>query len=307
MTSKLVRIRELYKQGLMNKEVYIKKMHHIHAVLWDYLDFIQNENVESLTISRENIILTTHDGIKMVCDREDERIIPIEILNFGGYETAEIRMIRHFLDEDSVIIDIGANIGWYSLNLSRDVTKGRIIAFEPIPKSYNYLRENLRLNNIGNVEIYNLGFSDKDGMFEFYHDKKLSGSASLKNIRENRKTIKIKCEVKRFDDFIPKITSKIDLIKCDVEGAEIFVIRGAIETLKKTRPILFLEMLRKWSAKFGYHPNEIIDLLNNIGYKCYFVENEKLIGIDRIDNEIKATNFYFLNSNKHIKYLKELS
>lgn len=109
------------------------------------------------------------------------------------------------------------------------------------------------------------------------------------------------------DDFILKLTSRIDLVKCDVEGAEIYVIKGALESLTKTRPILFVEMLRKWSAKFGYHPNNTIDLLKSIGYSCYYTKNGRMVKINRIGEKTKATNFYFMDPEKHAKIIRQLS
>lgn len=302
--SKLRQLENEFKNGLIKKEDYIRTMHDLHMVLWDYFDFIQDKNIDSIEISREQILLKTKAGIKMVCDAEDERIIPIEILNFGDYETDEIQMIRRFLKKDSVIIDIGAHIGWYCLNLAKSLPEGRIIAFEPIPRTYEHLKKNIAINGVKNVELYNFGFSDKEEELPFYYDPKLSVAASLRNLHEDREKIMIKCVMKRMDDFIDKVTSKIDFIKCDVEGAEILVIKGGLKTISKTLPVMFLEMLRKWSAKYGYHPNEIIKILSDIGYECYYINDAKLVNIKEIDEETIATNFYFIHPKKHNSLLR---
>jgi len=305
--SKLKQLENKFKKGLIKKEDYIKRMHDLHIVLWDYLDFIQDKNIGSIEISKEQILFKTKDGIKIVCDVGDERIAPIEVLNFGDYEAAELRMMRRFLKKDSIMLDIGANIGWYCLNLAKDVSKGRVLAFEPIPKTYDCLKKNIAINGIKNVELYNFGRADKKGDLVFYYNPKLSGASSLRNLHEERKKIKIKCRVKKMDDFINKRIPKIDFIKCDVEGAEIFVVKGGIKTIKKHLPILFLEMLRKWSAKFNYHPNDIIKILSAIGYKCYYIRNNKLVEIKEINEETIATNFYFLHAKKHNNLLKDLT
>ena len=96
----------------------------------------------------------------------------------------------------------------------------------------------------------------------------------------------------------------IDLIKCDVEGAELFVFKGGIETLKKDKPIIFSEMLRKWSKQFGYHPDDIIKLLADIGYHCYGYINDKIEKIDFVTPELETTNFFFFQKTKHKKQLK---
>jgi FkbM family methyltransferase len=211
------------------------------------------------------------------------------------------------LKDDSVIFDIGANIGWYSLNLSGVVSKGKIFAFEPIPKTHDYLVRNIASNKITNVQVQNYGLSEKEGTLEFYFDPKLGGSTSLRNLNENSKKVLVKCKVKRLDQIAPSLSKTIDFIKCDVEGAELFVMRGAIETLKKCEPVIFLEMLRKWAKKFDYHPNEIIKLLGTLGYECYYAENGKLRKISEIDDNTMATNFFFLKPEKHAVLLKKMS
>lgn len=302
-SSKMRQLEEKFKKKEIVKEEYIKKMYELHRDLWGYSEFINNKNINSIKISKENIILETKNGIKLICNPEDERATPVEILNFGDYESEEIQMIQHFLKADSVILDIGANIGWYSLHLASKVPHGKVIAFEPIPKTFDYLKRNIALNNLKNIEIYNFGLSDKEEILDFYYDPKLTGATSLRNLHEDREKIKIKCEVKRMDDVVPKLTGKIDFIKCDVEGAEIFVIRGGIEIIKREKPVIFLEMLRKWAAKFGYHPNDIILILTEIGYNCYYAEDGKLININGVTDETKATNFFFIPPEKEINIL----
>lgn len=307
MVDQLKKLSGKFKKGQIDKDSYVRRMHDIHKALWEYRDFIRDKNLNSIKISKDHVTFTTKDGVTMMCDPEDKRTVPLEILNFGDYEMIEMRMIRKFLNKDSIIIDIGANIGWYSLNLSKYIPHGRIIAFEPIPGIFKHLKKNIELNNIVNVEAQNFGLSNKTGVLEFYYDPKFTAATSLRNLHENEKLKKIRCRVRRLDDFILQATPRIDFIKCDVEGAELFVIKGALETLKKTRPVLFLEMLRKWSAKFGYHPNEIIDLLGSIGYHCYYPKHDRLVKIAKVNERTKATNFYFLNPKKHAKFIKELS
>lgn len=306
VSNKLRKLETEFKKGRLKKEDYIRKMHAMHNILWHYLDFIKGRNVSSIEISKEHIMLTTKNGIKMICDSEDERTIPVEILNFGDHEAEELCMIRKFLCEDSVLLDIGANIGWYCLNLAGDVPKGRILAFEPIPKTYNYLERNLVINNLKNVELYNIGLSDEEEKAEFFYDPRLSGATSLRDLHGDRKKCRIKCRVTTLDKFSKGVISAIDFIKCDVEGAELFVIKGGLNTIRKDLPVIFLELLRKWSAKFGYHPNKVISTLNKIGYRCYYARGSRLVPIGGINEETKATNFYFLHPVKHKGLLEKL-
>ena len=287
-----------FKKGVIKKSDYIDKMYDIHKILWDYFAFIKDRNIEQIEISGEQILFTTKDGIKIICDARDERAIPLEILNFKDYETNELKTIRKFLKKDSVILDIGANIGWYCLSLSKNVPNGKIFAFEPIPETYKYLKENIALNNLSNIYAFNYGIGDENKEVLFYHNPNMTGATSQKNLHEDKKQTKVKAKIKILDDFISKLTEKVDFIKCDIEGSEIFAVKGGLETIKKTLPVIFLEMLRKWSAEYGYHPNDIILILKEIGYECFFVKNGKLVKIKKVSENTVATNFFFLHK-KH--------
>lgn len=304
--NKLKQLEEKFKKGHIKKSEYIKKMHSLHLVLWDYFDFIQGKNIKSIEISQEKIIFETKDRIKMFGNREDERIIPIEILNFGDCEADEILMARKFLKKDSIILDIGANIGWYCLSLFKNVSNGQIIAFEPASRTFANLKSNISINNAKNVKLYNFAVSDEKKERFFYYYPTESGSSSFMDLHSDIKKRIIRSKTKKIDDFIGKIVPKVDFIKCDIEGAEIFAIKGALKTIKKNLPVLLVEMLRKWSAKFEYHPNDIIKILSNIGYKCYFLRNGKLVEIKKITEKTKVTNFFFLHFQKHRRFLEKL-
>ena len=88
------------------------------------------------------------------------------------------------------------------------------------------------------------------------------GAFSLLNIQDKDDIDKIEVDMMTMDEWAKKNQiSRVDFIKCDVEGAELFVYKGGMEIIENSKPLIFSEMLRKWSAKFGYHPNDIIDLL----------------------------------------------
>lgn len=81
------------------------------------------------------------------------------------------------------------------------------------------------------------------------------------------------------------------------EEVEFFVLKGGLNTIKRNRPILFLEMLRKWSTPFNYHPNDIINLLTNVGYQCYIIDGKKLKKFSKITEKTTNTNFIFMHKN----------
>jgi hypothetical protein len=99
---------------------------------------------------------------------------------------------------------------------------------------------------------------------------------------------------------------QVDFIKCDVEGAELFAFEGAVAILKRDKPIVFTEMLRKWAAKFHYHPNKIFELFFSLGYRSFYTEGIALVELNEMTDETVETNFFFLHSEKHRNLIDEL-
>lgn len=304
---KLFDLYNKYSSGKLKKHRYIDIMHKKHQVLFDYFDYIKETDVQSIVIDNNSIYIIVKDSnIKLLLDRFDKRFIPIEMLNFHSIDPRERNLLFNVASACRTIFDIGANIGWYTVNFSKMPHVKKVYAFEPIPHTYDYLKRHLKINCIKKASAFNLAFSDVPGEKIFYWTKDETGSASMKNIQERSHVNKLKCKVTTLDKFMQNRRETIDLIKCDVEGAELFVFKGALKTLKECKPIIFTEMLRKWSKKFGYHPDDIINLLSDIGYHCYRYINNKIEKIDSVTSELETTNFFFFHKTKHKKIINAM-
>ena len=178
--------------------------------------------------------------------------------------------------------------------------------FEPIPVTFNYLKKNISLNNCDGIKAFNHGLSNESGNINFYFYPELSGNASLTNVSDHEDVQVIPCRVKKLDEFALGSNVYPDFIKCDVEGAEFLVFQGGYETIKKHKPIIFSEMLRKWAAKFNYHPNQIIIFLKDLGYRCFIPHNGQLKEFFEMDENTVETNFFFLHKEKHDSQLQKL-
>jgi len=303
----ITKLKQSYLQGGITKPEYISAMHECHRALYEYAEFIRTTDIQKIEISDGLVVMTSREyGIKMVCDPLDRRIAPIETLNFDYYEKADSDMIVRLARDCQCIFDIGGNFGWYSLLLAKVYPEARLYTFEPVPRTCGYLKNNIALNGLENIQLFNFGFSDSEQELNFFYYPEGSGNASIANLSESEGVQSVTCKVKKLDDFVQESGSSIDFVKCDVEGAELLVFKGGLETVRRDKPIVFAELLRKWSAKFNYHPNEVIELFRSCGYRCFTSHENKLVGFDVMDDQTAETNFFFLHGEKHRKTIEEL-
>jgi FkbM family methyltransferase len=303
-------IKRDYKDNKLNKNDFISSMFNSHQLLFEYVAFLKQTEISSIEIiAGEGVIFKTlPHGVKLFCKENDKRSAPFEIMNFDEYEKGDSFMIHRLIGKDFTVFDIGANIGWYSMNIAKQIETGNIICFEPVPQTFGLLKKNIQINGFKNIEINNLGLGEKEGEHIFYVSQNTSVSSSSANITQDANSNQISCKVTTLDKFVSeKSIPKIDFIKCDVEGAELFVYKGGLETINKFKPIVFSEMLRKWSAVFGYHPNDIITLFTELNFSCFFNEEDKLVEIKSIVDSTAATNFFFLHNEKHKHLIEKFS
>lgn len=292
----MFKLKKQYNDGLLSKQDYISKMHQVHQTLFKYSEFIRNTDIKEIQILDDSVIMTTREaGIKFSCTSRDQRIAPLESLNFGHYEKEEKALIYKLIQDGDTIFDIGANIGYYSLHIAKKYPNSQIFAFEPVLPTFNQLKKNISLNNISTIEISNHGFSESVADIPFYYYPEGSGNASMRKMADEYDNIQLICHVETLDNWIKGREVPVKFIKCDVEGAELLVIKGGIDTIHKYKPRIFIELLRKWTQKYSYHPNDVINLLVSIGYLCYVGKKNQLKQISLIDEETIETNFFFIH------------
>ena len=219
-------------------------------------------------------------------------------------------MSQHFLlpfivHSGDTVIDIGANTGQLTLPLARLVGQAGIVyAFEPIKKTFSELKENIKSEGLFSRVILNqVGLSDSSGYTTFtipqgrYTEATLQphyteGWANYENEKEKFDTEL--CEITTLDNFVKENNiGNITFIKCDVEGGELQVFKGAIDILQgPSPPIIILEAFEGWTKDFGYHPRDLFKFLKNIAdYDFYWVYKEGLKRVEP-DDEIIPGIFY---------------
>ena len=168
---------------------------------------------------------------------------------YGGFERAELQFVQHFLSEGQRVIDVGANVGYLTIPMGLKVgVTGCVIACEPEPENLNRLRMNVSRNDLRNVDIRPTAVGNHDGETSLrlgddsaYHTT-ASPSDLLAITAAHETGRQVRVPVIRLDTLWEDLgTPSIDLIKIDVEGTELDVLRGSVRLLHKERPWLMLE------------------------------------------------------------------
>jgi FkbM family methyltransferase len=202
--------------------------------------------------------------------------VDYNIYCLGLYEAPLARFFIHSLRADSVVLDIGAYIGQYTLLAAKYAPAGRVIALEPHPESYQRLLANITLNRLGNVQALNLAAGQRAERVPQLLSDQPSSSGLLPTGRSDDGVADV--EVVPVDQIVREAAlPRVDVMKVDVEGAEGQVVRGARETLSRFHPIVIVELDCEQERVFGDEPEEILGYLRDLGYAFYTLRRRRLI------------------------------
>jgi len=177
-------------------------------------------------------------------------------------EPREYKWFLNALHGGGTFVDVGANVGGYSVRACR--MGARVIALEPDPDNYRVLKLNLELNQCTNANVLNIAAAGKEEVRQLYEgDKGASAGYTLEQGKDIRK-VKCSVEAKSLDFAIPPLLSDewVDLLKVDVEGSEVEVIKGSLNLLNRTRYVM-VEVIPSTESKM----REVLGLLRPLGFK----------------------------------------
>ncbi|MCC5832535.1 MAG: FkbM family methyltransferase [Chlamydiales bacterium] len=298
-----------YRSGMIEKFIYLDQIHEFNEILFFYAKQITDQSIiKKLEMENGKIIFTTKQNVRFSCNDVDRRGTLFMALNLGFYEEEE-NLIYSIISKNNVCFDIGTNIGWFSLHLAQKKPGIQIHAFEPLPAVFNNFKKNLNLNNFEGIHPYKLGFSNKEDVLDLHFSPSLTALSSIKQLFPEQ-TSKIKCKFITLDSFVEaNHIQNIDLLKIDVEGAELLVIEGAKNTLHQFNPVLFLEIYEGWTSYYEYTPDDLIQKLADFDYECFIYNQKKLLKVDMYEEGkcLGKYNFFFLNRSKHSNWLQYYS
>lgn len=301
-------LRQDFLSGRLGMFEYLAQRHEFNKLIFEYAQEIKTTDIEKIEIDQREVIFTLKPfNFKMLSDKGC-RSAPLEILNFGSYEKDESSLVFQVVQDGDIILDIGANLGWYSIQLSKRFNNAVIHAFEPIYQTFSVLEKNIKLNNLINVILHNVALGNIEGEADFFYFTGGSAVASRENLLDHRKARKVGCKITTLDSIVSHLDlQKIDFLKCDVEGSELDVIKGGFQSIGKFLPIIYIELFHGWCKKFGYTPDDVVILLKKLGYKCFKIYNKSLVEIDDIKENPIGYNFFFMHPQKHVKLINKIS
>ena len=208
-------------------------------------------------------------------------------LRIGGWSNRATFFLRRFYDlptqllfcrfikPGQIVVDVGANEGMISLVASRLVgSTGKVIAFEPNPVPGDILRQHIETNGITQIEFHAMGVSDMAGTLDLFVPYVNTGEGTFTVLTHVEGDV-IQCPVVVGDSVIG--SRHVDLIKIDVEGYEMRVLRGLCRAISESHPIIVMEMVAEHLARDGVTPEDVVAYLQSAGYVGRRISSKRML------------------------------
>jgi FkbM family methyltransferase len=224
-----------------------------------------------------------------------------------GFEKDEISFVTKFLKTEDSFMDIGANIGYFSIYAANAIgPSGTVYCFEPTPKVYNRLVSNLKLNGFKNYKAFNFAVSDENKSMYFHISKSEYDAWNSFVFSHKSKSKPIEVKAVKIDSLVDKgsiVLNTIALVKIDVEGWELPVLKGMTKLLElKHAPVFLVEFTEKNAQISGFSLRQIYDYMINYGFVWYrydstenVLRHEPFSDNYPYDNLIATKNFNYVN------------
>jgi FkbM family methyltransferase len=184
----------------------------------------------------------------------------------GTYEPEVSECLAQLVKPGSCCLDVGAHLGYFTILMARRAgPEGLVVGFEPFPRNLEALRENIQLNRLTNVRLEPVALGEREGEVSLIHEGNgmFSATASEEAYAVQGSRAQVRVAMRCLDDCVAELGRTPHVIKADVEGAELAVLRGGRATLRKARPALVIE-IHAWGTPKA---DEVVQLLRDYGYE----------------------------------------
>lgn len=210
------------------------------------------------------------NGYRMFVDWRDSLHLSIN----KSFEPFQTEIAKKLLKQGDVVIDIGANIGYYSLLFAVTVgPAGRVFAFEPDPYNFGLLKKNAEINNFSNIMMFDKAVSDTSRQGKLYKSEYNLGDHRIFALDDDYKPIDIK--VIRLDD-VPELRDvKISLIKIDIQGSEGTAVKGMKQLItRQDGLVLMCEFIPSLIKGSGMEPEHFLTMLTELGFQLHDIDEK---------------------------------
>ena len=243
-----------------------------------------------IDVSKEHTVITNNCPLILI---PHDKGISEELLLFGTHEPLSTKALQMELKQEMICLDIGANIGYYATMESHSVGKsGRVIAIEPFPINFSFLKRNMDLQKTSNYEVHNFAIGNVESEINFLISKK----SNLSRVVQEGEKIPDGCELiriplKSIDKLVEeKKLEKLDLLRMDVEGYELQILEGSRNTIRKFKPMIQIEIHTKILGPKNL--KKVLNDLKNFEYEIkYYVPREIDFPILGSDKDIQVVTF----------------
>ena len=266
----------------------------IHNKIIHSLEAIKKQKkISNLTISNPIISKTTLDEHTIFLNPDDKVCIET-YADVDSYDPGSTAILKKLLKKDMNVINIGANIGYFTLLAAREVgPQGKVFAFEPFPQTVELLQKNVDVNGYSNVDVVPMAVSDKTGT------AKLSvGGSSLHNVISSRIITEmslITVPQTSVDDFMSQKELSINFVIIDAEGSEPFILNGMAKTLEKNPDMVIMIEYNPFTLELtGSTLENFMNTITNYGFLIYLINEVTLkitpITTEKLKQDIKYPN-----------------
>lgn len=233
------------------------------------------ENIKFSLSQQKLVLCTTEHGFKMILDPFEDNGVELSIFQTGTYERGTLSVIYSVLKPGDFFVDVGANVGLMTLLAAHKVgPQGKVVAFEPLPEIRELLSASLKINSLQNTYIHSCALGSESSVNTIYrHPEVNRGSASIAWEGSSNQMVKI--DIEPLDEILGKYTQSPTMIKIDVEGWELEVLKGGLNTLKtQPQPVVCVEFSRTHPLHGGTH-EDMYQLMDSLGYSGYCLARSK--------------------------------
>lgn len=225
-------------------------------------------------------------GHKMFIDAGDS----LRLTMTGHYEPFETEVAMEEINAGDTVVDIGANIGYYTLLFARKVgSDGMVFAFEPDSDNFKLLQKNISANAYANVISEQMAVTNKNQEIKLYQSLRSAGHHRIFAWEGSDKAQVIQGIT--LDDYLSESGNPVNLIKIDIEGAELTAIEGMTGVIEKNRGLKIITEYNPLAIKeSGFEPEGYLDLLSRMGFVFYNL-NEPLQKKERVSRSYLLSEY----------------